>query len=171
MTTSVLGYEASFQPTAVDEIELKVLPAATILQTTADGQYFRNSNNLFRRLFRYIKKNEVAMTVPVVARMEPGTMQFFVGTNDLAKALRDEGDVRIESLPARTVASIGGRGGYSKSNFHEAKRTLEVWLATHQQLAPIGEAYAVYWSGPFVPWFLKRYEVHIPVTTECGSAE
>ncbi len=26
-----------------------------------------------------------------------------------------------------------------------------------------GEPFAVYWDGPFKPWFMKRAEVHVPV--------
>ncbi len=26
-----------------------------------------------------------------------------------------------------------------------------------------GEPYAVYWNGPFTLWFLKQFEVHLPV--------
>jgi hypothetical protein len=32
-----------------------------------------------------------------------------------------------------------------------------------------GEAYAIYWNSPFVPGFLKRYEVHVPVEPAAGE--
>ena len=40
---------------------------------------------------------------------------------------------------------------------------LRDWLATRPDLEVAGEPSAVYWDSPFVPGFLKRSEVHIPV--------
>ena len=66
-------------------------------------------------------------------------------------------------IPERTVASLGSKGSYSKANFEKAKARLLTWLESQEDLQAIGEPYAVYWHGPFTPWFMKRFEVHLPV--------
>ena len=66
-------------------------------------------------------------------------------------------------MPARFVASIGGKGSYSREKFEKARAALIRWLTLRKDVEPMGAAYAVYWNGPFTPWFLKRYEVHVPV--------
>ena len=58
---------------------------------------------------------------------------------------------------------MGGRGGYSERNFQRTRRALETWLRQAGTHRGAGKPYAVYWNGPYVPSFLKRYEVHIPV--------
>ena len=40
---------------------------------------------------------------------------------------------------------------------------LKAWLAKRTDVKAAGEPYAVYWNSPFVPFFLKQSEVHIPV--------
>jgi len=71
--------------------------------------------------------------------------------------------VKVLSLPERTVASIGIRGSYSKKQFETNREKLTIWLKDNPKYQSIGEAYAVYWDAPFVPWFMKHSEVHIPV--------
>ena len=65
----------------------------------------------------------------------------------------------FRSVPKRRVASIGARGSYTQANFDKAKDALLRWVAENG-LTHDGEAYAVYWNGPFTPWFLKTFEVH-----------
>jgi hypothetical protein len=57
----------------------------------------------------------------------------------------------------------GERGGYSRANFEKARATLLAWLAGQPAVEAAGEPYAVYWNAPYVPFFLKRFEVHVPV--------
>ena len=40
---------------------------------------------------------------------------------------------------------------------------LEAWLASQNAWRAAGAPYAVFWNGPFTPWFMKRFEVHVPV--------
>ncbi|MBL9203852.1 MAG: hypothetical protein JNN01_02105 [Opitutaceae bacterium] len=61
------------------------------------------------------------------------------------------------------VASRGAEGSYSRRNFEATRDALIAWLARQPGVVVDGEPYAVYWHGPFTPWFAKRSEVHIPV--------
>lgn len=163
MIKNIYGVEQAFKKTPAGKIEIKVIPESTVLVAEASGNYYGGRNDLFRRLFSYISENNVSMTVPVEARVENAQMKFYVGTKDKIKALKDQGSVQVVTVPQRTVLSIGIRGTYSESNFVRAKATLEQWLTDNKEYRQAGEAYAVFWDAPFMPWFLKRSEVHITV--------
>lgn len=155
--------EKAFPQTPPGVIEIKELPAGVLLESSTDQPYFRSSNRLFRPLFRYISDRDIAMTTPVEAQIEPGRMYFCVASDEEAKVDGDTDSVRVVHLPARTVASAGGRGSYSESNFNETRERLLSWLADQEEWVIDGEPFAVYWNGPFTLWFLKRYEVQVEV--------
>ena len=46
-------------------IEIKMIPESRILVTETYGSYFDNSNQLFGRLFNYIKEHDIPMTARV----------------------------------------------------------------------------------------------------------
>jgi effector-binding domain-containing protein len=163
MIKNIYGVEQAFKKTPVGKIEIKVIPESTVLVAEASGNYYGGRNDLFRRLFSYISENNVAMTVPVEARVENARMKFYVGTKDKIKALKDQGSIQVVTVPQRTVLSIGIRGAYTESSFIKAKAQLEQWLTDNKKYRQAGEAYAVFWDAPFMPWFLKRSEVHITV--------
>jgi hypothetical protein len=162
----------AFPSTAPGITELKTLPAGLLVRSEIKGDYFARSGELFGPLFRYIQRKDIAMTTPVES--QPGdtsAMLFWIGAGERAKA---EGDLAPSAAPApegvvvlqrpeRLVASHGGRGGYSRENFEQARGALLAWVAARPELSVAGEAYGVYWNSPFVPPFLKRYEVHVPV--------
>jgi hypothetical protein len=142
-------------------VEIKDIPAARLM--VASGDAGTRGEGLFGRLFRYIDRHDVKMTVPVEAGLGGGEMRFYVGSRDLPRALRDDGGVRLVDAPARTVASIGARGSYSWQNIRAAQDELEKWLANHGEYRAVEESYVVFWNGPYVPGMLKHFEVHVPV--------
>jgi len=103
------------------------------------------------------------MTTPVEAEMNPGEMFFIIGGDGDGTDLQGTDQVVVEKLPERTVASIGSRGSYSEANFTEARDRLEEWLSKQAEYEAAGPARGIFWDGPFTLWFLKRFEVHIPV--------
>jgi effector-binding domain-containing protein len=160
---NIYGVEEAFKRTSAGKIEVKIIPASMVMVSEGEGNYFGTRNYLFRRLFNYISENNVAMTTPVEARIENAQMKFYVGSKDKLKELKDRGNVKVVTIPQRTVVSIGIRGAYTEGNFEKAKTRLEQWLTDTAGYRRAGAAYAVYWDAPFMPWFLKRSEVHIPV--------
>jgi hypothetical protein len=134
-----------------------------LLVAQREENYFEENNALFGNLFRYIKDNDVSMTVPVKAEIDPGKMYFYVGSKDLKKDLANTENVRVVTEPERVVLSIGVRGGYSEKNFKEAREKLFDQLAVSKDWKKSGEAYAIFWNAPYVPAFMKRFEVHVPI--------
>ena len=160
---SAMATESAFPPTAPGTAELKTLPAGVLLKASARGDYFEQNGRLFRPLFNYIASRDIKMTVPVEATIDGAAMAFWVGRNEQAKVTGPDRQVEVIEIPERHVASRGARGGYSRANFEKTRAELEAWLQDQPGVEATGPAYAVYWHGPYVPWFAKAYEVHIPV--------
>ena len=154
----------AYPRTSPGELELKTLPAARWMRTESAGDYFAADNGLFMKLFRYIDSNKIPMTAPVEAGIKPGTMVFYMDEASAKRAdLAETPQVKLSSVPERRVAAIGIRGSYSRENYEEALTELKAWLEKRTDVKAAGEPYAVYWNSPFVPFFLKQSEVHIPV--------
>ena len=160
---TTMAYEQAFTATPVGDAQIRSLPAGRYLVTAVDGTYFDHSGLLFNRLFAYIKANNLAMTVPVEGRLEPAEMRFYLGS-DVAKVLEETDEIRVVDVPERFVASLGGGGSYSADNVNEVCLNLKAWIESQTEWRVVGAPYAVFWNGPFTPWFLKRFEVHVPVT-------
>ncbi|NNJ70107.1 MAG: hypothetical protein HKP10_02325 [Kiritimatiellales bacterium] len=157
------AYEKAFAPTKPGALEVKIIPERTLIVAQQEGRYFDENNRLFRDLFRYIKDNDVSMTVPVKADIDPGKMYFYIGDGDLEKELKDTDAVKVVMVPETKVMSMGVRGSYSEKNFRQARDKLAGHLEASEEWKQSGDAYAIYWNGPFVPGFMKRFEVHVPI--------
>lgn len=164
------AYEQAFPRTETGEIELKTLPAGRLLECRGEGDYFNQSNSLFGPLFKYISSHDISMTTPVEAQIDPGVMYFWVAENQKEKADEDMGRVRVIDVEERLVAAIGERGGYSEDNYDVAKEKLLKWVKDQDDLEVTGDPFAVYWNGPMTPWFMKKFEVLVPVS-KLQSAE
>ena len=165
LTTSLMAAEQAFPPSPVGSPELKTLPAGVLLKASAAGSYFDQSNRLFGPLFNYISKHDIAMTTPVEAKIDGAAMYFWVAEGQRGKVAGSSGNVEVIEVPERHVASLGAKGGYSRENFEKTRDALLAWLGARKDVEPAGPPYAVYWNGPFLPGFMKRYEVHVPVRT------
>ena len=160
--TAIMAYESAYPMAEPKTIEVIKLPAARLLQAKMNGSYFEQSNNMFRQLFNYIKTNDIAMTVPVEGQLENASMRFYLGS-DAPELLSDTDEVNVIEFPERQVLRVGGKGSYAESNINKATAELYTWLNQQSEWEADGEAYAVFWNGPFTLWFMKRFEIHLPV--------
>ena len=157
------AHEQAFAKTNVGEFEIKTLPKARLIASQTDAAYFENKNRLFRPLFRYISSRDIAMTSPVEAEMNPGTMYFYIDAEVSNKVLDATENVSVHEVPERLVASLGVRGSYNEYNFNKASAELSAWLLKNPSYKATGKIRGIFWNGPFIPGFFKRFEVHIPV--------
>jgi hypothetical protein len=163
-SSSAQGAADAYPRTAPGDLEVKSLPAARLMLAESPQTYFSANNNLFGKLFRYISKNNIPMTAPVEARLQPGVMVFYMDAGSAKRVdLLPGNEVKLQDVPVRSVAAIGIRGSYNEENFREAEEKLRAWVKQRPEYEVAGEAYAVYWNSPFVPFFLKQSEVHLPV--------
>ena len=159
----IMAAPQAFAPTEVGVSEFKTLPAGVLLKAQGQGNYFSESNRLFRPLFNYISTHNIAMTTPVEAKIDEAAMYFWVAQSEQSKVAGSGAGVEVLEIPERRVASLGARGSYSAANFAKTREALTAWLSTQPGVEAAGPAYGVYWNGPFTPGFLKRFEVHLPV--------
>ena len=166
-----MAYESMHEKTPVGVIKILKLPARIALEAKSDKYYFSENNGLFRKLFGYISNHELSMTTPVEADINPGKMRFFVGEKDAEKPRPNTRAVTVRDLKPMTVVAIGIRGSYNEENFTENKTALLNWLKENPNYEQAGSAYAVYWDGPIIPWFLKRSEIHLPIRSSTQESQ
>lgn len=159
----------AYPRTASGVVELKNIPAQKVMEAEAGGSYF-DGRNSFMTLFRYIRRNNVAMTTPVETDVAENRMRFFVGQGDRDKPLPSRDGVRIADRPSLTVVSAGLRGSYTREHYEEGLALVRAWLKQHPEWVADGAPWAVYWNSPFMPGFLKKSEVHQPVRRAKESA-
>ncbi|MBU61373.1 MAG: hypothetical protein CMI26_02580 [Opitutae bacterium] len=162
-STSLNANELMQRKTPVGEIKVIQLPKRVALEAHSKESYFNADNGLFRNLFSYINANDISMTTPVEAEINPGSMRFFVGKDDQRKAIKSTSEVVVRTIDPLVVLTIGIRGSYSEDRFHKNHKRLLSWINKNKEYEAVSEAYAVYWNGPFVPGIFKRSEVHLPI--------
>ena len=160
-----MAYRQAYSKTKTGVIEVKDIPAASVMEASgvSGSSYFkdRGGSSPFMKLFRYIQSNNIPMTTPVEVNPDANNMRFYSDSN--SRQMSETTEVAVKQLPARTVLSIGITGSYSQENFDKAQKKLLDFLSKNSQYEVIEEAYAVYWDGPYKPFFLKHAEVHIPI--------
>jgi hypothetical protein len=168
--------------------ELRLYSSHIVAETIVEGDFSKVGNEGFRRLVAYIggeneKKESISMTAPVsqerqsqkiemtapVTQEQQGEayritflMPSRFSMDELPRPL--DSRVRLVEEPGRRIAAIRYRGTWSESRYREHEEKLRAWIA-EQQLIPTGQkpVWARY-DPPFMPWFLRRNEILIPVT-------
>ena len=168
------------------DFEIRQYAPQIVAETLVEGDFKKVGNQGFRRLFDYIsgnnrRKQSIAMTAPVtqqansekIAMTAPVTQQkvdnkwritFMMPAEYSLEDLPDPTDTRVtlKQDPGRLVAAIKYSGTWSKSRYEEKKAVLEDFIA-RRGLNPAGEPIWARYDPPFMPWFLRRNEVLIPV--------
>jgi hypothetical protein len=157
--------------TPVGEIELKRYPQYRLVKTEMDGDPTNGKGSTaFFRLFGHIQRKGIAMTTPV--EMEYGesesdlteqSMAFLYGDQSIGETGR-EGDVDVQDIEAKTVASMGMRGELAKPEIAQAAEKIRTWVSKNfpdQKLA--GDVRVLGYNGPGVPVTKRFSEIQIEV--------
>lgn len=153
-----------------------------------EGDMEPAGNQAFRRLFGYISgrnlsRVEIAMTAPVgqspasreIEMTAPVGQQradrkwavsFMMPTSFTLESLPvpEDPGISLVQVEARRVAAIRYSGRWTKSGFERNRRKLEAWMARRGLLASAEPIWARY-NPPITPWFLRRNEVLIPLSS------
>lgn len=167
----VKAVDDAYPPSENGVCEIRTLPAARVIEapeSAPGGETLPEArrNALFRKLFRYIDTNDIAMTAPVEVRSDSvrAGMIFYLGEDAAAREdLPSDAGVKVTRLPERTVAVLAVRGSYTPERYESTEKTLRAWLEQRKDYRVVGPAYGVYWNSPFMPGYFKKSEVHIPV--------
>ncbi|MCU0972645.1 MAG: heme-binding protein [Burkholderiales bacterium] len=160
-----------------------------VAETRVESDFESAGNAAFQRLFRYISgqnvaQEKIAMTAPVtqarseargekIAMTAPVT-QVAAGngyrvaftlpssyTLETAPTALDK-TIEIRAVPAQLVASWRYSGRWTESNYRESEIRLREQMAK-RDLEASGEPTLARYNPPFMPSFLRRNEVLIPV--------
>jgi hypothetical protein len=111
---------------------------------------------------------KIAMTAPVEQVTAGGVYRvaFVVPRKYTRDTVPRPADARvsIREVPARRVAVWRYSGRWTEENFREHERLLRDALATRRlQPEPGDSAIIARYDAPFMPWFMRRNEVLIPL--------
>ncbi len=154
------------------DFELRDYPALTVAEVTTTGARREAVSAGFRPLAGYIFAKEregekIAMTAPVT--QTPGAegewvVRFIMPSRYTLETLpRPAGSqVRLETLPARRMATVRFSGVATDELIAEQESRLVTWMTT-RDLTPADTPTYAYYNDPFTPGFLRRNEVLVPV--------
>ena len=145
-------------------LAFKTIPGGRQIKTLMPGDYFKQDNELFRRLFRYLQSHELTMTVPVVSTIgKECSMAFYVLPSEKAKAEKSEGEVIVADVPEQLAAVCGFRGNNDAESWSKGVEEMKKRLQSHPEYEIAGTFYVTYWDSPMIPGFLRHYEITVPV--------
>lgn len=148
--------------------ELREYQPYMLAETEVDAGFMSAGNVAFGRLFRYISDKNIAMTAPVEQASTGGTYRvaFVVPRKFDRNTVPQPNDPRvsIREVPSRVVGAWRYSGRWTEENFRSAERDLRAAL-TRRQLEPLpGDAAIIArYDAPFIPWFMRRNEVLLPL--------
>ncbi|MCE5275835.1 MAG: heme-binding protein [Deltaproteobacteria bacterium] len=168
------------------DFELRQYPPQIVAQTVVEGDFDEVGNIGFRRLFGYIsgkntRKQPIPMTAPVsqeaLSEKIPMTapvnqekagdkwhVSFLMPSAYTLETLPVPVDdqVVLRQIPGRLMAAVTYSGTWSRKRYEEQKSRLEEWVG-ESKLKPVSEYIYARYNPPFMPWFLRRNEVLVPV--------
>ena len=161
-------------PTEDGVIEIKQYPEYRAATVQITGNLASAPSQGFSPLFDHIISNDISMTAPVETRYPTDTLQsesvtegeatvsFLYRSLDIVPQEIAQ-NVQVEDIPPMTVVSLGKRGGYRYDNYIVGIEQLQTWLEDHPDYVVVGLPRRFFYDGPFVPDFLKRNDIQIPI--------
>jgi len=128
----------------------------------------------FNLLFNYITDNNtrkatLEMTSPVISQNIEMTAPVLSEKDSIAFVMPEEYTlettpkpnderIKIQHIPERHVAALRFTGRWTSSNF--AKKSEQLLKELQKaKIKTIGNIFAMRYSGPFTPWFMRKNEV------------
>ena len=166
--------------------ELRQYDPHIVAETIVEGDFDKVGNEGFRRLFDYIsgknrKRQSISITTPVAQEAESEKISMTAPVNQVRvggkyritfimpakytiETLPEPLDsrVKLKKEPGQLVAAYKYSGTWSKDRYEEKKIRLQEMMMI-KGLEPAGEPIFARYNPPFMPWFLRRNEVLIPV--------
>ena len=168
------------------KFELRQYASHIVAETFVEGDFSEVGNEAFRRLAGYIngqnrRKQTIPMTAPVSQEADsvriPMTapvnqekagerwrFTFLMPAEYTLETLPEPLDSRVElkKVSERLMAALKYSGTWSQSRYEEKEKLLMERIE-RRGLKQIGQPIFARYDPPFLPWFLRRNEVLIPV--------
>jgi hypothetical protein len=173
---------------SIGKFEIREYVPHILAETVVEGDLEEAGNKAFRKLFSYISGanrscNKMAMTAPVSQAKSGEKIQMTAPVNQQraqdkwAVSFTMPASCTLETLPvpddpqitlrlvaARRMATVCYSGLWSEKNYLQNKLELESWIRERGIMVTGDPVWARY-NPPFIPWFLRRNEILIPVDT------
>ncbi len=169
-----------------DDFEIRKYDPQIVAETFVEGELEEAGSEGFRRLYAYIsgentKKQSISMTAPVsqetgskkIAMTAPVKQEmkdnrwritFLMPAEFTLETLPEPNDtrVRLTEESGRLMAAVKYSGTWSEEGYQENRALLEEYIQK-RGLTKTGEPVWARYDPPFMPWFLRRNEVLIPI--------
>lgn len=156
------------------DFEVREYPAAAVAEVNVSGDFEQAGNQAFRPLFNYISGRNatgqsISMTAPVLQHPneDGGHTVAFVLPADLAvdnAPAPGDSSIHVRELPATRTAAMSYSGRWSQAAYERHCAALTAAL-TRESLVPVGSPRFARYNAPFVPWFLRRNEVLVDLSS------
>ena len=169
-----------------DKLEIREYAPSVVAEVIVNGDFEDASGAAFKKLFNYISgdntaRNKIAMTAPVTQKAEPENIAMTspVGQRKSGQGWAvsfmmpafytmettptpDDPDVVLREIPAYRAAAIRYSGGWSEKAYKKQLSLLQEWIDA-EELEVSGEPVWARYNAPFIPWFMRRNEILIPI--------
>ena len=169
-----------------EDFELRQYEPQIVAETLVEGDFQDVGNEGFRRLYDYISgKNRKQQTIPMTAPVSqeassekiPMTapvnqeqvggkwrITFLMPSQYSMETLPEPLDPRVKltKVPGLLMAALSYSGTWSRGRYEGKENRLKE-LIRQRGLKIVGDPVFARYNPPFMPWFLRRNEVLIPV--------
>jgi hypothetical protein len=166
--------------------EVREYEPCIVAETIVDGDFEDAGDEAFGRLFKYISGNnksrqEINMTAPVeqaaasqkinmtapVGQVQVDgewAVSFMMPASFTLETVPEPKDpsVILRQVPARNMAAVEYSGFWSEKGYLRNKARLKAWI-DEKGFKTVGEPVWARYNPPFMPWFLRRNEVLLPI--------
>jgi hypothetical protein len=171
-----------------NRFEIRDYAPHILAETIAEGDLEEAGNKAFNRLFRYISgdnrsRKQVAMTAPLSKQpmgekikmtapvgqrrvQDKWAVSFMMPASYTIETLPEPEDrnITLRQVPARRMASVRYSGFWSEKRYLKYKSELLSWIQERGH-TKVGNPIWARYNPPFTPWFLRRNEILIPIST------
>jgi hypothetical protein len=171
-----------------NRFEIRDYAPQILAETIVEGDLEEAGNKAFNRLFRYISgenrsRTKVEMTAPVSQQpmgekikmtapvgqrrvQEKWAVSFMMPASYTIETLPEPEDrnITLRQVPARRMASVRYSGFWSEKRYLKYKSELLSWIHERGHTI-VGDPIWARYNPPFTPWFLRRNEILIPIST------